>query len=297
MATFYSSFFSSGLLAPMPHETSGSSSPTTPRASQSNLPGADPFSLQIDTTPTANDFPAAPRSANDILQSRPRSDSQGSGRPGLRRRRSSVTIAASPVNPMKSNGVPRSARNSYMAARARSGSESRSQEKPEGTTVAGRTRSGSLGGQMIRNARRMSRKLAPPLPAPPPTAPLPAPPSSRSDIEAVTPRSATLPLPIPIISMTQPPSTPRRPLARRAQTTDNVSLLSTPSSFLSSCMTPADEEAGMNFGLSADGGMPSSPVYSEPAMCERLGMQVDYPSPIDGPGFVWERPGEAMKEN
>ncbi|KAH9926185.1 uncharacterized protein B0H18DRAFT_1119081 [Fomitopsis serialis] len=280
MATFYSSFFSSGLLAPMPHEISGSS-PTTPRASQSNLPGA----LQVDTTPTANDFAPALRSANDILPSRPRSDSQGSSRPSLRRRRSSITVGASPVTPMKSNAAPRGARNSFMAARARSGSESRSQDNTEGTTAAGRMRSGSLGGQMIRNARRMSRKPAPPLPAPAPTAPLPAPPSP------LTPRSAALPLPIPIISTTQPPSTPRRPLARRAQTTDNAL-------FLSPYMTPAEEEAGMNFGLGAgDAGVPSSPVYSEPAVCERLGMQVDYPSPVDGPGFVWERPDEAMKEN
>ncbi|KZT67753.1 hypothetical protein DAEQUDRAFT_739179 [Daedalea quercina L-15889] len=296
MATFYSSFFSSGLLAPMPHEASGSASPTTPRASNSRLPNTDPFSLQIDTTPTSNDFPAAPRSANDILPTRPRSDSQGSNRPGLRRRRSSLTVAALPVTPMKSNGVPRSARNSYAVARARSGSESRSQESTiEGkTAVVGRARSGSLGGQMIRHARRMSRKPAPPLPAPPPTAPLPAPPS-QVDSDAVTPRSGTLPLPIPIISMTHPPSTPRRPLARRAQTVDNASLLGTPSSFLSP-MTPSEEEAGMNFGLGM-GGVPSSPMYNEPAMCERLGMQVDYPSPVDGPGFVWERPDEAMKEN
>ena len=139
----------------------------------------------------------------------------------------------------------------------------------------------------------MSRKPAPPLPAPPPTAPLPALPT-HTDSDAATPRSGTLPLPIPTISLPQPPSTPRRPLARRAQTTDNAALLGTPSSFLSRALTPSEEEEGMNFGSGA--GVPSSLVY-EPAMCERLGMQIDYPSPVDGSGFVWERADEAMTEN
>lgn len=315
MATFYSSFFSSGLLAPLPHEVAVSSSPTTPRASHAKLSGGDPFSLHVDTIPTAHDVPLALRSANDVLPSRPRSDSQGSNRPGLRRRRSSLTVAASPINPMKNTGVPRAARNSYATARARSGSESRSQENSmEGTTVIGRMRSGSVGGQLIRSvffrfstntssshqlippshshARRMSRKPAPPLPAPPPTAPLPAPPS-HSDGDAVTPRPGTLPLPLPTISMTEPPTTPKRPLARRTQTADSASLLGTPSSFFSPA-TPA-EEAGMNFELSA--GMPSSPVYNEPAVRERVDRQVDYPSPVDGPSFVWERADEAMNDN
>ncbi|EPT06183.1 hypothetical protein FOMPIDRAFT_1044644 [Fomitopsis schrenkii] len=293
MATFYSSFFSSGLLAPLPHEVAVSSSPTTPRASHAKLSGGDPFSLHVDTIPTAHDVPLALRSANDVLPSRPRSDSQGSNRPGLRRRRSSLTVAASPINPMKNTGVPRAARNSYATARARSGSESRSQENSmEGTTVIGRMRSGSVGGQLIRHARRMSRKPAPPLPAPPPTAPLPAPPS-HSDGDAVTPRPGTLPLPLPTISMTEPPTTPKRPLARRTQTADSASLLGTPSSFFSPA-TPA-EEAGMNFELSA--GMPSSPVYNEPAVRERVDRQVDYPSPVDGPSFVWERADEAMNDN
>lgn len=141
----------------------------------------------------------------------------------------------------------------------------------------------------------MSRKPAPPLPAPPPTAPLPAPPS-HSDSDAVTPRPGTLPLPIPTISTTEPPTTPKRPSPRRAATTDSALLLGTPSSFLSPAMTPPEEQAGMEFELGA-GGVPSSPVYNEPAVREGTSMQVDYPSPVDGPGFVWERADEAMNEN
>lgn len=164
MATFYSSFFSSGLLAPLPHEVAASSSPTTPRASHVKLPGGDPFSLHVDTTPTANDVPLALRSANDILPSRPRSDSQGSNRPGLRRRRSSLTVAASPINPIKSNAAPRAARNSYATARARSGSESRSQgNATEGTTVIGRMRSGSVGGHLARLVFRSFTNISHPL--------------------------------------------------------------------------------------------------------------------------------------
>ena len=67
-----------------------------------------------------------------------------------------------------------------------------------------------------------------------------------------------LPLPIPTISMTEPPTTPKRPFARRAQTVDSSSLLGTPSSFLSPGTPP--ETAGMNFELS------SSPLFNEPAV-------------------------------
>lgn len=98
-----------------------------------------------------------------------------------------------------------------------------------------------------------------------------------------------LPLPIPTISMTEPPTTPKRPFARRAQTVDSSSLLGTPSSFLSPGTPP--ETAGMNFELS------SSPLFNEPAVRGWSDMQVDYPSPVEAPSFVWERSDEAKNKN
>jgi len=176
MATFYSSFFSSGLLAPLPHERGPSpSSPSTPRQSHSLLPGSDPFFVDPDTTPTAIEFSASRNKSikdEDVLPTAPsahsHSDSSSSSssgsinvngdRPRLRRRRSSLTASTSPVAAMKSAAPPRAARQSLFVSRARSGSEASSyarmsvsgESATERNSLVGRMRSGSVGGAVIR---------------------------------------------------------------------------------------------------------------------------------------------------
>ncbi|KAJ8468684.1 hypothetical protein ONZ51_g9488 [Trametes cubensis] len=104
MATFYSSFFSSGLLAqPSPRAiTPRPGSPTTPRAALSSL-------APDDTTPTG------PATVQDVFSSNesqtlpsisvaaPTPTTEGDSRPRLRRRRSSLAGAASPLTNMKSS--------------------------------------------------------------------------------------------------------------------------------------------------------------------------------------------------
>ncbi|CCL99499.1 uncharacterized protein FIBRA_01517 [Fibroporia radiculosa] len=291
MATFYSSFFSSGL-ASLPHEHAPlSSSPSTPRQSQATLAESDVFAPDPDTTPTANEFSSHRSPPGDVLPSVP-AERTNDTRPTLRRRRSSLSSATSPLSSIKTGTAPRAARQSLFVARARSGSDAsghlRGENATERNSLVGRMRSGSVGGAAMRGLRRMSRKPAPPLPAPPPTAPLPAPPSRvNGSVPSI--------FPLPSIATPQAPCTPpqRRPLARRAHTTDNTNLHGT---LLSPMRTPyltPDEE--MEYA------MPSSPGY-EPAIarCGRenqFGMQVDYPSPVDGDReFNWDR-NDSMKEN
>ncbi|OSX56148.1 hypothetical protein POSPLADRAFT_1037638 [Postia placenta MAD-698-R-SB12] len=270
MATFYSSFFSSGLLA---HEHAPpESSPATPRQT------ADPFLVDPDTTPTAFVFgsrAAVPRATTLPVVA----EAIANARPTLRRRRSSLSTNASPLASIKTT-APRAARQSLLVSRTRSGSDATSRPpSSERPPLPARMRSGSLGGAAIRSARRASRTLAPPLPAPAPTAPLPPPPSA---------------LPLPSITTTQPPSTPpsRRPLARRAYTLDNVLSVPMPSPSLSPSLAPDEDMADV-----LSGAIPSSPGY-EPAI-ERCGerltrMQVDYPSPVDGGRFWCD---DAPKDN
>ncbi|EMD39425.1 hypothetical protein CERSUDRAFT_93455 [Gelatoporia subvermispora B] len=241
MSTFYSSFFSSGLLAPQP-ESFPREDPTTPRAV--------PVSLN-DTTPTASSYPE-----------------DTDARPRLRRRRSSLTVQASPLTPLKSSTPIRNAassfqRQSLLGARARSGSDASvmpsSYEEPAGQAqtqgqkpgVLARLRSGSIGTAL--RSRRTLRRAAPP-PPPPPSAPLPS-----------------VPLSIP--------PTPRRPLARRTLTFDN--------------RQPSLPAAHMDEDSDFDIAVPSSPE------CARGGARryKDHPSPspVDARAGFWM--DEDMKEN
>lgn len=191
MATFYSSFFSSGLLAhhpsikSVPRSPEGPSPMTTPRAQHASLrPDNMDVENENDTTPTAHSttntsnysHPSGGQTNSDLLPSitigsHPPSNS--SSQPRLRRRRSSLTIATSPVASFKSSTAVRSAaasiqRQTLLSARARSGSDAsvlsttttssadsihgtsrHPSEAPKsgsgGSTFVGRLRSGSLG--------------------------------------------------------------------------------------------------------------------------------------------------------
>ncbi|KAI0941026.1 hypothetical protein AcV7_003244 [Taiwanofungus camphoratus] len=312
MATFYSSFFSSGLLAAQPPTPSArSASPSTPRPAHSALP-TDP--TDHDTTPTAQDFAVSRAShaqASDTLPTRTtahsKSASHGStdsaysqpsddGRPRLRRRRSSLTTHQSPLASIKSNTAFRTAataqRQSMFVSRARSGSDVSACTHPtDASSLAGRLRSGSVG-NALRSRRAIRRSTAPP--PPPPTAPLPAPPFS-------TPASV-LPIQIPTVSAS-PPSTPRRPLARRVHTTHNTLLSASPAPSLpptpGACALEDDWDCAMpsSPGYALGLGVPSSPAMGERGKTGP--MQLDYPSPVDGPvrGCLWADRDAEMKEN
>ncbi|KAI0655893.1 hypothetical protein C8Q70DRAFT_1047052 [Cubamyces menziesii] len=301
MATFYSSFFSSGLLAqPSPRAiTPRPGSPTTPRAALSSL-------APDDTTPTG------PATVQDVFSSNesqtlpsisvaaPTPTTEGDSRPRLRRRRSSLAGAASPLTNMKSSVPIRQAAASVqrqnLALRSRAGSDASilstatassvssfgaagPENAPASNTqrpgIIGRLRSGSLGTALLR-PRRGLRRAAPPMPAPPPTAPLPAVPPVPSSPSP----SRTLPT---IISE---PTTPRRPLTRRAQTCDNYDLTSSPFSIAgASPMCVTDDEDAF---AAACAGLPSSPGFALGKGVEN-DMQVDYPSPVDHATFDWRR--------
>ncbi|KAI0645934.1 hypothetical protein C8Q79DRAFT_911173 [Trametes meyenii] len=301
-ATFYSSFFSSGLLAqpsPRPH-TPRPSSPTTPRPPLASL-------APEDTTPTG------PVTAQDVFSAAEESQvlpsisvaapsaAEGNSRPRLRRRRSSLAGAASPLATMKSSVPMRQAAASVqrqsLVLRARAGSDASIMSTatassvssfnavgPDSTAVnsvqrpgiMGRLRSGSLGTALLR-PRRGLRRAAPPMPAPPPSAPLPAVPPLPS---SPTP-SRTLPT---IVASPTQPSTPRRPLARRSQTCDNYDIAAAPFSVAgASPMCTNDDEDAF---AAACAGLPSSPGWAMGRGTEN-DMQVDYPSPVDGAAFEW----------
>ncbi|TBU33620.1 hypothetical protein BD311DRAFT_844622 [Dichomitus squalens] len=275
----YSSFFSSGLLAP--HTPSAQapreSSPSTPRASVANLPPDD-------TTPTAHTTTTNAVHESQVLPSIsiPAADDS---RPRLRRRRSSLAGSASPLTNIKSSGPIRNATASVQRSlRARSGSDasvlstasaasaanenSNTNTGSKPTGIIGRLRSGSLGTAL--RPRRGLRRVAPPVPAlPPPSAPLPAVPALSS--------SPTSPLSTIVGSPTSPAS-PRRPLARRAQTSDNYELTASPFTVAgSSPMCVADDEDAFAASVAALG-----------KRALQDDMQVDYPSPVDGPvSFDW----------
>ncbi|OBZ73564.1 hypothetical protein A0H81_06527 [Grifola frondosa] len=140
MATFYSSFFSSGLLAPdaqsLRDRTPQPPSPSTPRQSLRALPVEedDIFHFEYDAPPMAS----------------------------LRRRRSSLTVAASPVAVYKSSSSSNALRAAHRQARLRSGSNASTSDTSTASisppTFVGRLRSGSLGTAL---------RYAPPGPAAP----------------------------------------------------------------------------------------------------------------------------------
>ncbi|KAH9859072.1 hypothetical protein C2E23DRAFT_899352 [Lenzites betulinus] len=300
MSTFYSSFFSSGLLAqPSPRVlTPRPASPTTPRPSTASL-------APEDTTPTAPAPAVVPDvfSESQVLPSiSVAAPSNEDSRPRLRRRRSSLAGAASPLATMKSSAPMRqaavSAQRQNLALRSRAGSDASILSTATASSVSsfsamgldivpaptvqrptglmGRLRSGSLGTALLRPRRALRRAAAPPMPAPPPNAPLPAlPPVPASPTPSRT-------LPTIVASPTQP-TTPRRPLAHRSQTCDNYDVTASPFSVGGiSPMCVSDEDTF----AAACGGIPSSPGWA-PGI--ENGMEVDYPSPVDGASFDWAR--------
>ncbi|KAI0346754.1 hypothetical protein BDW22DRAFT_456179 [Trametopsis cervina] len=268
MATLgYSSFFSSGLLATESDAAHGSRphtpDPSTPRPKTTSLD---------DTTPTAatHTIPAAAQNAEDVLpilaQAIEINDSpsvQASERPRMRRRRSSLGLAASPVAPLKSNTAGARASISVhvqrqsmgitgmASTRSRSGSIVDSgmplsraamsiamNDATSGNSIVGRLRSGSVGTALRPRRLRKQATLPAPLP-PPPTTSLPE-----------------LP-PLPSYGLPAIPQTPRRPSARRTLTSDSIPL---------PIHTPTMHG--------------SSPIF------HAMDIDYDYPRPLDTPGRV-----------
>ena len=165
MATFYSSFFSSGLRQQDPP------SPSTPKPSNTGLP-ADPFE---ETTPTGAPFTQhTPTSPSTLLPSAAITHTaHDDSRPRLRRRRSSLSTAASPVTTFKSSGSMRQATNAQRQSilRSRSGSDASvlslaaaaatrptaGEAPPQQTSIIGRLRSGSVGTALRCAASRLFR--------------------------------------------------------------------------------------------------------------------------------------------
>lgn len=125
MASFYSNFFSSGLLAP--HEGGAehpaTPDPTTPRPADRALPAddkettptpADPHALASASSTDSVGLLIASSSSNNVLPS----SSPERTRPALRRRRSSLGLAAMPATPLKTQRAAASVRQN----RARAGS-------------------------------------------------------------------------------------------------------------------------------------------------------------------------------
>ncbi|RPD54741.1 hypothetical protein L226DRAFT_523022 [Lentinus tigrinus ALCF2SS1-7] len=298
----YSSFFSSGLLAPHTPgraQTPRPPSPTTPRAAVASL-------VPDDTTPTgASATPSGSGTSSladqsQVLPSISVAAAEDS-RPRLRRRRSSLAGAASPLVAMKSSGSIRQATASVQRnLRTRAGSDASILSTASGTSIIaglmdsapttsaskpsgiiGRLRSGSLGTAL--RPRRGLRRPVPSVPAlPPPSAPLP-------DVPPVPALSASPTSPLPTI--TASPVTPRTPASRpplmhRTQTFDNYELSSSPFTVAgASPMCLAEDED--TFAAALRAGVPSSPSLL--AKGRENDMQVDYPSPVDGAAFEWAK--------
>ncbi|KAF8448760.1 hypothetical protein L210DRAFT_3523065 [Boletus edulis BED1] len=209
MAT-YSSFFSSGLLAPRVARCTTPVLPSSPMAvSASPL---DPVDRRLSLTPTppgqtspCAKVPTVPANAE---------------RHRMRRRRSSINIGASPMALIKSpvrNAGAALQRTGLMSPTRHRAASIGINEAFENNSLFGRLRSGSVGG-MANPPKRLFRKIPRPIPiAPPPSAPLPALPISP------TARCGSSLLPPTILA-----PVPRQPLSTRSLRTDNVVNLFSP---------------------------------------------------------------------
>ncbi|CAL1713899.1 unnamed protein product [Somion occarium] len=283
MATYYSAFFSSGLLA---NSNDPFARPSTPETA---TPRSNATNLSEDTTPTATSS-SSTYTLSSIVETAP------SPAPVLRRRRSSITLGASPVSSIKARSSANTAQKLHtlmsassgqgsMRLRARAGSVHESvfsrvavaaNDATEGNSLMGRLRSGSIG-----TALRPRRQLRKTLPAPPPpTVPLPALPPCPPMLTLNIPSSTGF-------SSSQPPSTPRRPLTHRSRTTDNLLIpIETPPMSRSSPRSGAED-----FSM-------TSPNVGFPTGGR------DYPSPIETPdeknitGYFFSADRDTqMKEN
>jgi len=193
MTMSYSSFFSSGFELASHHSPPSSPGPGCPDSTMiiSRTPSREITDIEEDTTPTS-------MGSFDKLNA--------TERPKLRKRRSSLTIATSPLAQIKSNtrNVDAAVQRQSIISRSRSGSVN--EYAMEGNILLGRKRSGSIG--IALRSRRVIRKPS----GPPPTIPLP-------------------PLPLPPLSApadgffnipgSQPGTPRRRPLMMRSSTTEN----------------------------------------------------------------------------
>ncbi|CAL1713900.1 unnamed protein product [Somion occarium] len=265
MATYYSAFFSSGLLA---NSNDPFARPSTPETA---TPRSNATNLSEDTTPTATSS-SSTYTLSSIVETAP------SPAPVLRRRRSSITLGASPVSSIKARSSANTAQKLHTLMSASSGQGSMRLRARAGSVhdLMGRLRSGSIG-----TALRPRRQLRKTLPAPPPpTVPLPALPPCPPMLTLNIPSSTGF-------SSSQPPSTPRRPLTHRSRTTDNLLIpIETPPMSRSSPRSGAED-----FSM-------TSPNVGFPTGGR------DYPSPIETPdeknitGYFFSADRDTqMKEN
>ncbi|KAJ8586373.1 hypothetical protein M405DRAFT_823482 [Rhizopogon salebrosus TDB-379] len=169
MMAVHSAFFSSGLLAPSYHPRASTPVPPSPIPIPSSP--IDPVDRGLSITPTpsgtSNNVTAIPTANVD--------------RPFMRRRRSSINVAANPMalikSPTRNAGFALQRTGVMSPSRSRSGSVA--EGASESNSLFSRLRSGSLNAGVPMRLRRAVKRTVPL--APPPTAPLPAlPPPSPS---------------------------------------------------------------------------------------------------------------------
>ncbi|KAL4254417.1 hypothetical protein ABKN59_003621 [Abortiporus biennis] len=284
MATYYSSFFSSGLLAeshdvsdtrPITPETL-SQAPSTPRSMNIDLDGDN------ELTPTA---PSSSQSSIPLPSISEIPATPAQDKPRLRRRRSSTTMgASSPMTAIKGRtNLASSAslqRHSFLTSstvsalssgtRSRSGSVNEkhlSSNPVSGERIAGRLRSGSVGGA-LRPRSRMLRKGPS---VPPPNLPLPPPPMPSLCTSAPA-HALTFPVPSSV------PETPRRPLGQRSYTADSNLLIPMHTPPMSRSLSPLLTE---DIHMESPGIIRADSPLALPKKLER-----DYPSPLDTPGDI-----------
>ncbi|KAF5340972.1 hypothetical protein D9611_006054 [Ephemerocybe angulata] len=230
----YSAFFSSGLLAPRqaydnpttpskpkaidgfptPYGDSSPIRPASPLPTHSDAIVVDePMELDYpsgrESTPTQHTVTASLQAAAKITSAAAGSSATAQAQPRLRRRRSSLTIAVSPLtsirsptrtvgaalqmqrhlamNPGRSRGGSLSSSNPPSAVEGFTMFGMASSVASEGTSLTGRLRSGSVGSSVYRAPppatagitsrglrKHVRRVTSVPAPVPPPSAPLPA---------------------------------------------------------------------------------------------------------------------------
>jgi hypothetical protein len=140
MMAVYSSFFSSGLLAPYPPRSTNHCPPSSPMPMPSSP--IDPVDRGLSTTPTPSG------TSNNIVQA----PTANVDRPPMRRRRSSINIAAHPMalikSPTRNAGFALQRTGVMSPTRSRAGSLA--EGASDSNSLFGRLRSGSLnaGAQM-----------------------------------------------------------------------------------------------------------------------------------------------------
>ncbi|OJA18893.1 hypothetical protein AZE42_10502 [Rhizopogon vesiculosus] len=184
MMVTYSAFFSSGLLAPYHPRANTLAPPSSPMPIPSSPIDPVDRGLSVTPTPSGTDVAAAPTANAE--------------HPLMRRRRSSINIAANPMalikSPTRNAGFALQRTGIMSPSRSRAGSIA--EGASEGNSLFSRLRSGSLNAGAPMRLRRAVKRTVPL--APPPTAPLPAlpPPSpSAKYTSTLTPPAFIIPPP------------------------------------------------------------------------------------------------------